>query len=87
MNVALSDRDDPVEFFDKSPFEDGPGGFPGKMTVIKRPNGPLEVVVGPPSPKKRAPRAPSKLKVDVDGNVLEPKKRAAANPKGKAARK
>ena len=63
LNVASSDRDDPAEFFDKSPFEDGPGGFPGKMTVIRRPNGPLEVVVGPPSPKKRAPRAPPKPKV------------------------
>ncbi|MCJ1237080.1 hypothetical protein MMC14_005064 [Varicellaria rhodocarpa] len=47
-------------------------------------NDPLEVVVGPLTSKKRAPRAPPKPKVDVNGNVLELKKRAPAKPKGKA---
>ena len=47
----------------------------------------LEVIVWPPSPKKQAPRAPPKPKVDVDGNVLEPKKRAAVKPKAKTTTK
>ena len=60
----------------------GPGKFPGKLTIVR--NDPLEVVVGPLTSKKRAPRAPPKPKVDVNGNVLELKKRAPAKPKGKA---
>ena len=81
LSVASSDHDDPAEFFNNQPFEDAPGGFPGELITVQKPGTPLEVIVGP---KKRAPRAPPKPKVDVNGNVLELKKRAPAKPKGKA---
>ncbi|MCJ1237081.1 hypothetical protein MMC14_005065 [Varicellaria rhodocarpa] len=64
------------------PFEDAPGDFPGELTIIRKPDTPLEIIVGPLTSEKRAPRTPPKPEVDVDGNVLEPKKRIP--PKSKA---